>query len=79
MRRFRTAWLRKQRTPEDLIKYWIGHSKKESRTDKYSKLSEDLLYRLEEAEKVGAGIAIPATVRPTIPRIRKQETEPMAA
>jgi integrase len=25
MRRFRTTWLRKQRAPEDLIKFWLGH------------------------------------------------------
>jgi integrase len=30
MRRFRTTWLRKQQTPEDLIKFWLAHSKPES-------------------------------------------------
>lgn len=78
MRRFRTTWLRKQRTPEDLIKYWLGHSKK-SMTDEYSKLSEDLHYRLEVAEKIGTGFIVPTSMRPMIPRIRKKEAEPIAA
>jgi hypothetical protein len=40
MRRFRATWLRKQRTPEDIIKFWLGHAK-ESVTDTYSKLADD--------------------------------------
>ena len=79
MRRFRTTWLRKQRTPEDLIKYWLGHSKKQSVTDQYSKLCEDLAFRLEEAEKVGTGFVVPTVMRPMVPRIRKRKTEPIAA
>lgn len=27
MRRFRATWLRKQRAPEDLIQFWLGHAK----------------------------------------------------
>jgi hypothetical protein len=34
MRRFRATWLRKQRAPEDIIKFWLGHTK-ESMTDKF--------------------------------------------
>ncbi len=79
MRRFRTTWLRKQRTPEDLIKYWLGHSKKQSVTDQYSKLSDDLNYRLEEAGKIGTGFTVPMVMRPMVPRIRKKEAEPIAA
>ena len=41
MRRFRTTWLRKQRAPEDLIKFWLGHAKG-TITDAYSKLEHDL-------------------------------------
>lgn len=40
MRRFRATWLRKQRAPEDIIKFWLGHAK-ESVTDTYSKLADD--------------------------------------
>jgi len=82
MRRFRTTWLRRERVPEDLIKSWMGHSKKKSITDQYSKLSEDLAYRLQEAERVGTGFAIPEAIRPKVrmvPRISKKEVEPVAA
>jgi hypothetical protein len=35
-RRFKTGTLRRARTPEDLTKLWLGHSKKESTTDFYA-------------------------------------------
>jgi integrase len=43
-RRHRLTWLRKQRAPEDLIRFWMGHAD-ESVTDGFSKLSDDLVYR----------------------------------
>ena len=55
MRRFRATWLRKQRTPEDLIRFWLGHAKS-SMTDGYSKLADDIEYRREVAEKDWHGI-----------------------
>jgi integrase len=67
MRRFRTTWLRKQRAPEDLIRFWLGHAKS-SVTDGYSKLADDLEYRLEVTEKIGAGFTVPASMRPMRPR-----------
>jgi integrase len=67
MRRFRTTWLRKQRAPEDLIRFWLGHAK-ESVTDGYSKLDNDVEFRLEVAEQVGAGFEVPASMRPVRPR-----------
>jgi hypothetical protein len=54
MRRFRTTWLRKQRTPEDLIRFWLGHAK-QSVTDGYSKLRDDVEFRKQVAENVGIG------------------------
>lgn len=57
MRRFRTTHLRKQRAPEDLIRFWLGHAKA-SITDGYSKVAEDFVYRQAEAERVGAGFTI---------------------
>jgi integrase len=36
-RRFRTTWLHKNRAPEDLIRFWLGHAD-ETVTDGYSKL-----------------------------------------
>jgi len=58
----RISWLRKQRAPEELIRFWLGHAKS-SMTDNYSKLDEDVEYRLEVAEKIGAGFAVPASMR----------------
>jgi integrase len=66
-RRFRITWLRKQRTPEDLISFWCGHAHK-TITDTYSKLSDDLEYRLEVAEKVGVGFDVPAPMAPLAPQ-----------
>jgi integrase len=53
-RRFRVTHLRKQGTPEDLLRFWIGHAP-ESVTDRYSKLYEDVAYRKAQAERVGIG------------------------
>jgi integrase len=61
-RRFRTTWLRKHRTPEDLIKLWLGHAE-ESITDSYSKVKDDLQYRQQEAERIGIGFEISPIVR----------------
>jgi integrase len=44
MRRFRATWLRKQRAPEDLIQFWLGHAK-QTVTDGYSKLAEDVEWK----------------------------------
>jgi hypothetical protein len=74
MRRFRTTWLRKQRAPEDLIKFWLGHAK-QSVTDGYSKLAEDLEFRREVVEKVGTGFAVPAPMIPMVLRISEERTE----
>ena len=46
MRRFRATWLRKQRAPEDLIRFWLGHAE-QSVTDGYSKLAEDVEFGLK--------------------------------
>ncbi len=58
-RRFRATWLRKQRAPEDLIRFWLGHANK-SVTDLYSKLKEDVTLRKKVAEEVGIGFELPA-------------------
>jgi integrase len=78
MRRFRATWLRKQRTPEDLIRFWLGHAKS-TMTDSYSKLSDDIEYRLEVAEKIGTGFTVPMLKVPMVPRKRKKEVELVAA
>jgi len=53
-RRFRVTHLRKQGTPEDLLRFWIGHGDK-TVTDRYAKLSEDVAFRKAQAERVGIG------------------------
>jgi integrase len=78
MRRFRATWLRKQRTPEDLIRFWLGHAKS-SMTDGYSKLSDDIDYRREIAEKIGTGFTVPTSMRPMIPRKWKKQIALVAA
>ena len=78
MRRFRATWLRKQRAPEDLIQFWLGHAK-QSVTDGYSKLGEDLEFRAQIAESVGTGFAVPTALRPTVPRKLKKAELQIAA
>jgi integrase len=82
MRRFRATWLRKQRAPEELIRFWLGHAKA-SITDGYSKLSDDLEFRTEVAEKAGVGFAVPAyeptPARPMRPRKSNERTIAVAA
>jgi integrase len=78
MRRYRATWLRKQRAPEDLIRYWLGHAK-ESITDGYSKLAEDLEFRLDVAEKIGVGFVLAKSMRPMRPKKAEQRRMEVAA
>ncbi len=54
-RRYRVTHLRKCKTPEDLLQFWIGHGDK-TVTDRYAKLCEDVSFRKAVAEQVGAGL-----------------------
>lgn len=56
-RRFRVTHLRKNRVPEDLIRFWIGHADK-SVTDGYSKVKEDVSFRMVCAENAGLGFEL---------------------
>ncbi|MBZ5682395.1 MAG: tyrosine-type recombinase/integrase [Acidobacteriia bacterium] len=56
-RRFRVTHLRKNRVPEDLLRYWIGHADK-SITDGYSKIKEDRAFRALCAESTGLGFSL---------------------
>jgi integrase len=58
-RRFRVTHLREQGTPEDILRFWIGHADK-SITDRYSKMSKRIQTRKEWAEKAGLGFNLPA-------------------
>jgi integrase len=56
-RRFRTTHLRRSVVPEDLTRFWIGHSDK-TVTDGYSKLKEDADFRRDCADRVGLGFTL---------------------
>jgi len=56
-RRFRTTWLRKNRVPEDLLRFWLGHADKNV-TDRYSKVKEDVGFRKDWAGNIGLGFEL---------------------
>jgi hypothetical protein len=57
-RRFRVTHLRRSRVPEDLIRFWIGHSAG-SITDKYSRIADDVEFRQRCAQQCGLGFDLP--------------------
>ncbi len=57
-RRFRVTHLRDQGTPEDILRFWIGHADK-SITDRYCKMSKRVQTRKEWAEKAELGFNLP--------------------
>jgi integrase len=59
--RFRIAHLRKQRAPEGLVQFWLGHAGK-SITDGYDRVREDVPYRKETSSLVGTGFSVPSVV-----------------
>jgi len=60
-RRFRITHLEAVRAHGHLTKVWAGHSLGSDITSEYAKsLRENLSLRLEEAERVGTGFAVPA-------------------
>lgn len=67
-RRFRATWLRMQRTPEDLIRFWLGHANK-TITDGYSLLKVDSQFRRKITEQVNIGFEIPASEPDVAPKI----------
>jgi integrase len=71
-RRFRASWLRRNRAPEDLIRFWLGHAN-QSVTDGYSKLSGDIEFRKECSEKIGLGFKIPSSTVDVVPSVPKNE------
>lgn len=62
-RRFRNTYLRQQRCPDSLLKYWMGHSAN-TMSDLYDKSSEDLTYRKDVAKAMGFGFELPTTLTP---------------
>jgi integrase len=59
-RRFRLTWLRKNRVPGDLERFWMGHADQEI-GDRYSKMAEDAEFCEQLADTVGLGFQLPAT------------------
>ena len=57
LRRFRVTRLREVGTPEDILKYWIGHGSKDI-SDRYSKLAQNETLRKEWAERAGLGFTV---------------------
>jgi integrase len=71
-RRYRLTWLRKNRVHADLERFWMGHED-ETVGDGYSKMKEDVAFRLEQAEKVGLGFALPSQTGDVVRIVRKNE------
>lgn len=61
LRRYRVTFLRSQRVPEDIIKFWIGHSANKSITDRYCKMADDIILRKKFAAEVGLGFQLPTS------------------
>jgi integrase len=59
-RRFRNSFLRASNVPTGLLKYWMGHSRKQDMTDVYDKSSEDAAWRALVAEQIGTGFTLPS-------------------
>jgi integrase len=75
-RRFRTTWLRKQQTPEDLTRFWLGHANK-SVTDVYSKLKDDVAFRKQVTDQIGIGFELPVSQADAAPNCT--QSVPIAA
>lgn len=74
-RRYRLTWLRKNRVHADLERFWIGHEN-ETVGDGYSKMKEDGVFRLKQAETVGLGFALPPQITEVVRVVRKNEARP---
>jgi integrase len=77
-RRFRATWLRKQRTPEDLIRLWLGHGGT-GVTDRYVNVVNEKAWRKSEAERVGFGFTLPTSVVPNVPKSQQNSSVEKAA
>jgi hypothetical protein len=69
-RRYRITRLRDLGTPEDIVRYWVGHAG-EGVTDRYSKLAENIELRKEWATRAGLGFSLDHLGKPGDPRPAK--------
>jgi integrase len=79
-RRFRVTWLRKQRCPDDLRHFWLGHAGR-SVEDDYDQMREDVEFRKQVVESVGLGFEIPAStpsIVPNVPKLTVEEAQEVA-
>ena len=65
-RRYRVTHMRKNRVPEDLLRFWIGHADR-SVTDGYSMVKADVAFRQLCAANLGLGFEIPSPVPEVAP------------
>lgn len=81
-RRFRKTWLRGQRCLEDINNFWMAH-RPQTMSELYSHLHEELQLRLDEAERVSYGFALPtskdASVVPIVPKSQQESGAEVAA
>jgi integrase len=77
-RRFRATWLRKQKAPENLIRLWLGHGQA-TVTDLYVNIDNEKAWRKKEAERVGVGFTLPASVVPNVPKLHQNSAVEIAA
>ena len=56
-RRFRLTHLRRVGAPEDLLRFWIGHSDK-TISDRYSRIRCDREFRRQQVERAGLGFSL---------------------
>ena len=81
-KRFRKTWLRGQRCLEDINNFWIAH-KPQTMSEVYSHLHEDLQLRVNEAQRIGYGFALPASnnasVVSVVPKVHQNSAVEIAA
>jgi len=65
-RRFRLTWLRENKVPTDLERFWMGHAN-ETVGDDYSGLKENIVFRKKVAERIGIGFELPSSIVPNVP------------
>jgi hypothetical protein len=79
MRRWRVSYLKKFGTPEQLLKFWIGHSGNDT-TARDDKSCDDREWRQTWANRCGIGFALPEIVKAGHPASNSSKVfEPVAS
>ena len=69
-RRYRNSWLRRQKAPDNLIQFWLGHGDR-NMTDHYDHVGKDVEHRRMVASQVGFGFEISSIV-PIVPKVEEE-------